>query len=178
MNVKLVFVFALILAYSGHAQDDRLDEKIDEVTYAWDLEADKLATYDGLLHLCRDAEYRTEIFELLDKIHHYDTVLYNVLIILDKTENDKEIKKTIKQIKKFEKSYNSQNFIHFMKKECEQAAEIEKHAEETKNEVGANSYSGQIYMLETELYKYVKHVTNKVDQIRKHVHHLSSHYQN
>ena len=181
MRIKL-FVFSLITYLSVGAQqegdNERLDEKIDKITYAWDLEADKLSSYDGLQTLCTDESYRMEIFALLNDIHHYDTVLYNVLIKLSKKNHDKEIEKTLKDIKKFEEEYDTKSFIHFMNEECKAMLDIEKHAEETKNDVGSNSYSGQIYLLETELYKYVKHVTDRVDKIRQHVHHLSKHYEN
>ena len=154
----------------------RLDDKIDEITYDWDLEADKLSSYEGLQELCFDEAYRMKILKLLDDIHHYDTVLYNVLTKLSRTNDDKEIKKTLKDIKKFETEYDSKSFIHFMNGECKAMNEIEKSSDKTANDVGINSYSGQVYLLETELYKYVKHVTARVDKIRLHVHHLSKHY--
>lgn len=157
-------------------EQERLDDKIDEITYDWDLEADKLSSYEGLQELCFDEEYRKKILKLLDDIHHYDTVLYNVLTKLSRTNDDKEIKKTLKDIKKFETEYDSKSFIHFMNGECKAMNEIEKNSEETANDVGINSYSGQVYLLETELFKYVKHVTARVDKIRLHVHHLSKHY--
>ena len=158
--------------------DERLDDKIDQITYDWDLEADKLSSYEGLQNLCTDETYRQKIFSLLNDIHHYDTVLYGVLIKLQKTSKDKEIVKALKDIKKFEKEYNTKSFIHFMNEECKVLIDIEKHADDTRNEVGYTSYSGQVYLLETELFRYVKHVTDRVDKIRKHVHHISTHYQN
>lgn len=156
--------------------EERLDERIDKVTYSWDLEADKLATYEGLISVCGDKEYETKVVSLLNEIHHLDSVLYGVLLKISKTSTDKEVKKTLKDIKKFEEDYGTKNFIHFMSQECIAASEIEKNAKDTRNEVGQNSYSGQVYILETELFKYVKHVTQRVDKIRLHVHHLSSHY--
>ncbi|WP_436516271.1 hypothetical protein [Ekhidna sp. To15] len=178
--MKSILVSALmIVSVSLLAQEEdekRLDEKIDEITYDWDLEADKLSSYEGLQELCTDEDYRTRILTLLDDIHHYDTVLYNVLTKLSRTSDDKEIKKTLKDIKKFESEYDSKSFIHFMNEECKVMLEIEKKSEETANDVGINSYSGQVYLLETELFKYVKHVTARVDKIRLHVHHLSKHY--
>lgn len=169
-------LIALSLASFAQEEEGRLDDRIDEITYDWDLEADKLATYDGLLHVCGDQAYRAEIVGLLNSIHHLDSVLYNVLLDLSKRSDDKEIKKTLKDIKKFEEEYDTKSFIHFMREECEAAKEIERHADETRNQVGQNSYSGQVYVLETELFRYVKHVTQRVDKIRLHVHHLSSHY--
>lgn len=175
--MKLILIsFIAFIPFSILAQGDRLDDKIDQVTYDWDLEADKLSTYSGLQQICSDAEYRAKILSLLDEIHHYDTVLYGVLVKVSKTSSDKEVKKTLKDIKKFEEEYNTKNFVHFMNEECHAMREIEKDAAVTANDVGINSYSGQVYLLETELFKYVKHVTSKVDKIRQHVHHLSKHY--
>jgi hypothetical protein len=175
--MKTIFLSSLfLLSMSIYSQEERLDEKIDEITYDWDLEADKLSTYAGLQELCTDEEYRVRILTLLDKIHHYDTVLYGILVKLSRTSDDREVKKTLKDIKKFEDEYNTQSFVHFMNEECKVMRDIERNSEETSNDVGINSYSGQVYLLETELYKYVKHVTARVDKIREHVHHLSKHY--
>ena len=175
--MKYIWLPLLLVNFNLLAQEEgRLDDRIDEVTYDWDLEADKLATYDGLLYVCSDEDYRQKVIKLLNDIHHLDSVLYGVLIDVSKHSSDKEVKKTLKDIRKFEEDYNTKNFIHFMSQECKAAAEIEKNAEKTKNQVGQNSYSGQIYILETELFRYVKHVTQRVDKIRLHVHHLSAHY--
>ncbi len=178
----LIFGFLSIAAIHSFAQEssseERLDEKIDQLTYAWDLEADKLSSYEGLQNLCADEKYRLEIFDLLREIHHYDTVLYDVLLKLSQRSKDREIKKTLHDIKKFEREYDMRKFIHYMREECVAMLEIEKNAEDTRNEVGYSSYSSQVYLLETELIKYVKHVTKRVDKIRQHVHHLSGHYQN
>jgi hypothetical protein len=172
-------VFVLLISLCSFAQKDpgRLDERIDEVTYDWDLEASKLATYDGLLLVCSDDEYRGKIIQLLNDIHHLDSVLYDVLVKVSRTSSDKEIKKTLKDIQKFEEEYDTKDFVHFMSGECKAAREIEKSAALTKNDVGHNSYSGSVYVLETELFRYVHHVTQRVDKIRQHVHHLSSHYE-
>ena len=172
------FLFSATLGLAQDSEEGRLDEKIDEITYAWDLEADKLSSYEGLSNLCVDEEYRLEIFALLKEIHHYDSILYDVLVKLSQRSNDREINKTLKDIRKFEAEYDTKEFIHFMLEECKALLEIEKNAEDTKNQVGYESYSSQVYMLETELYKYVKQVTKSVDKIRQHIHHISKHYTN
>jgi len=176
----VVQILFILLTATLFAQEEavRLDDKVDELTYRWDLEADKLSSYEGLTNLCSDEEYRLEIFQLLRDIHHYDTILLNVLTDLSKRNHNKEISRTLRDIKKFEREYDMKKFIHFMSEECKAMLAIEKDAEDTRNEVGYTSYSSQVYMLETELYKYVKHVTDRVDKIRQHVHHLSKHYQN
>ena len=175
MSFSLTLVTTSIFSQE---EEGRLDDKIDELTYRWDLEADKLSSYEGLTNLCADDSYRHRIFSLLRDIHHYDTILYDVLTDLSKKKHSKEVNKTLRDIKKFEEEYDMRSFIHFMSEECKAMIDIEKNAENTRNEVGYTSYSSQVYLLETELYKYVKHVTHRVDKIREHVHHLSRHYQN
>lgn len=177
LTALLSFISFSLLSQEVNSEE-RLDEKIDQITYDWDLEADKLATYEGLGFICTNEEYRKTILSLLDDIHHYDTLLYGTLIKLSKTRNDREVKRSLKDIKKFEDEYNTKSFIHFMNEECHAMREIEKNSADTRNEVGQNSYSGQVYILETELIKYVHHVTARVDKIRQHVHHLSIHYKN
>ena len=178
MKSFLIVLFGVLLSINVFSQDveERIDEKVDQITYDWDLEADKLATYEGLGSICTDEVYRTKILNLMSDIHHYDTVLYRILTKLSKRSKDKEIKRSLRDIARFEEKYNPKNFAHFMGQECDAFKDIESHADDLRNEVGQYSYSGQVYILETELSKYVKHVTSSVDRIRQHVHHLSNHY--
>ncbi len=178
-NVRnILFGIVLIGCGSTFAQEEkeRLDDKIDELTYKWDLEADKLASYGGLYYLCSDKAYRSEIFTLLSDIHHYDTILYDILIDLSGRNDDKEIQRTLRDIEKFENQYDTENFIEFMREECKAMFAIEKNSDDTRNEVGITSYSGQVYLLENELFKFVKQATNRVDKIREHIHHLNVDY--
>lgn len=174
MKKVLFTVIAFTLFFCAMAQDatETLGQKIDELTYQWDEEAVGLNNYPGLSRFCTSAEYRGEIITLLQDIHHYDSVLYNRLSTAARFNNDHEIKSTLKEIEKFEGDYDMKSFIHFLHEECELRNEIEHNAEELKNDIGANSYDGQIYIIETELNKYIKHITKRVDNIRKHVHHL------
>jgi len=178
LKLVLFITASNLFTFSQAQEKQRLDEKIDEITYKWDLEADKLTSYESLIHLCQDSEYRNNIFDLLHEINHYDTVLYDVISKLSRTSDDREIKKTLKEIKKLEAYFSPVDFVQFMKQECHEAGEIEKNVDKTKNQVGYESYSSKAYMLEVELYKYVKNITKRVDRIRKHVHHLSGHYEN
>lgn len=180
MKILISSILTILCSLQLFAQEpkERIDDKIDQITYDWDLEADKLATYEGLGKICNDEDYRKSILSLLDEIHHYDTLLYGILVKISRTNNDREVKRSLKDIKKFEEEYNTKSFVHFMNQECHAMREIEKNADETRNDVGQNSYSGQVYILETELLKYVHHVTARVDKIRQHVHQLSNHYKN
>jgi hypothetical protein len=180
MKIFIVSLFTTLSTFLlfGQEEQERVDEKVDRITYDWDLEADKLASYDGLGAICTDNEYRTKILNLMSDIHHYDTILFGILTKLSKRSDDHEIKKSLKDIARFEEKYNPKNFALFMNQECQAFKDLEKNAADLRNEVGQNSYSGQVYILETELAKYVRHVTASVDRIRQHVHHLSAHYGN
>ncbi|MEQ8474439.1 MAG: hypothetical protein RIC35_24795 [Marinoscillum sp.] len=169
---KLIGGLLLIMSTSIYAQENTLGSAIDDLTYKWDGEARNLNSYEGLSKFCDDKEYRVEIIDLLNEIHHYDSVLYDRLVAAQRFKKDKEIEKTLDEIAKFEKKYSMQTFIHFLHEECISRNEIEKHSDESRNDIGANSYDGQIYIIETELNKFIKHITKRVDHLRKHVHHM------
>ncbi|MEQ9303245.1 MAG: hypothetical protein RJQ14_04960 [Marinoscillum sp.] len=161
-----------LLSINIFAQEASLGSAIDELTYKWDTEAKNLNSYEGLSKFCDDTEYRLEVIGVLHEIHHYDSILYNRLVTASRFNKDKEIEKTLDEITKFEKKYSMKQFIHFLHEECISRNAIEKESKESRNDIGANSYDGQIYIIETELNKYIKHITKRVDHLRKHVHHL------
>lgn len=164
---------ALLFSISSFAQEsESLSLEIDHVTYNWDLYADSLNSYEGLNKFCNDVNFRTEIIDVLNGIHHFDSVLYGKLKAAYRYNKDKEIEKTLKEISEFESDYSMKLFLNFLRSECTTVKDLEKHKEELKKDVGENSYDGQIYILETELNKFVKHITKRVDNLRDHVHHL------
>lgn len=172
MKKSLIVSVFTILSLTAFGQSETLGQKIDELTYEWDSRSEELNSYDGLKKFCSDLEYRTDFVELLHEIHHYDSVLYQRLLKASRISDDKKISKAIKDIEKFEEGYSMRKFIHFLHQECKDQKEIEKNAEDLKSEIGSESYSGQIYILEIELNKYIKHITQRVDHIRNHAHHL------
>lgn len=174
---KIVFTYLFVYIMGGFAlaQDqtkESLGKKIDELTYDWDLKADELDNYEGLTRFCLNAPYRTEILTLLKDLHHYDSVLYERLSKAARFSHDREIKKTIKDIEEFEAEYDMKSLVHFLHEECDRRKDIEHNADVLKGGIGSDSYDGQIYLIETELNKFIKHITKRVDNIRKHVHHL------
>jgi len=173
MKQSIVFLFTLTLSISAYSQDDNtLGQTIDELTYQWDMEAKGLNNYQGLTDFCVNKEYRLGMIGLLNDIHHYDSVLYDRAVKAQRFKKSKEIDKLLKDISKFEEKYSMKSLIHFLHDECNARKAIEKDSDESKNDFGSNSYDGQIYIVETELNKFVKHITKRVDHIRKHVHHL------
>lgn len=176
MKKFIISAIFLHLMMSGWAQEanneESLGKTIEELTLQWDKEADKLNNYNSLHQFCLAAEYRNEIITLLNNIHHYDSVLYDRLSKAARFNKDREIQKTLTEIETFEKEYDMQTFLHFLHNECIAVKEIEKSAKETRNDIGEYSYDSQVYRVETELNKFIKQITKRMDHIRKHVHHL------
>lgn len=172
---KLSLIVALcLMTLSGWAQDEEesLGKKIEELTTSWDNASVALNSYEGLSKFCVSPEYRQEIIDLLNGIHHYDSVLYDRLVKLARHSNNKEVTQTLKDIEKLEQEYDMKSFLHFLHEECVRRSDLEKHAATLKNDIGENSLDGQIYLIETELNKYIKHITKAIDNIRVHTQHL------
>ena len=109
---------------------------------------------------------------MLKEIHHYDSVLLDRLNRASRFSKDKKITKVLKDIAAFEEDYSMNEFIAFLFDECQGIQEIEKNREDLEDEIGQESYDGKRYIIETELAKYIHHITKRVDVIRDHVHHL------
>lgn len=172
MKKVVILAIAAITFFSAQAQEETLGQKITSLTFDWDLMSSGLNNYEGLSKFCKDQSYRREVITLLEDIHHYDSVLYDRLIKASRVSSDKEIKKAIGDIKKFEAEYSMKKFIHFLHDECKSRSELEKNSDESKGSMGENSYDGQIYLIEIELNKYIKQISKRVDHIKKHVEHL------
>ena len=145
-----------------------LGAKIEELTTKWDEEAEGLSTYKGLTQFCLKADYRGEMIETLKGIHHYDSVLYEEISKKARFGGNNEMKKTLKDIAKLEDGYSIHDFLVFLQEECNARKAIEKNARKT----GKNKDS-EAYILETELGKYVKQITKRIDVVREHVHHFN-----
>lgn len=171
---KLILMLAIVVSVSAMSQETKesLGKKIDELTYAWDLESDNLDDYEGMSKFCFEEQYRFEVITMLKDIHHYDSVLLERLQRASRFSHDKEIAKTLKDIEKFEKQYSMKEFIAFLYDECQGISEIERNREDLEDEIGQESYDGRILVIETELAKYIHHITKRVDAVRDHVHHL------
>ncbi len=168
MKRIIVLLVLATLVIKASAQEN-VGEKIEELTLAWDGEADKLATYEGLTEFCTVEPYRNRMIETLRGIHHYDSVLYDVISKKARYGGgDAEMKKTLKDIEKFETDFSIKEFLVFLHEECNARNDIERNAKKT----GENK-DAEAYVLETELNKYVKNITKRIDILREHVHHLN-----
>lgn len=164
--VSLLFIGSLISAQEK--SDTEVAKTIDNLRYAWDDEALNLETYKGLGEFCGNSQYRKRIINMLDDIHHYDTLLYGIVIRKFNANSDPEAKATIDDIETLEVDYTTKSFRRFIHKECNTYNEIE-------NNLGAEGgaeYKKEVKGLEDELKKYVVAITKRIDVIDEHVHHL------
>ncbi|WP_421871216.1 hypothetical protein [Marinoscillum sp.] len=151
-----------------------IEQEFDRLTYRWQTISDELITYSGLGDFCASPDFRKETVEVLSTVHHLDSLVLDMM--LDPTSglevSSREFKKTLKDIYEFEEEYGVRAFIDFLKESCLTRNDLEANTEALKGEVGAYSYDGQVMMLETRLTKYIKHLTNKIESIDEHVHHI------
>ncbi len=163
------FILSFIVSICALAQtDSEVAKTIDDLRYAWDEEAIKLESYEGLGNFCGESTYRKKIINMLDEIHHYDTLLYGIVTRKFNTTQDAEAKATIEDIETLEVDYTTLAFKRFVHKECNTYNEIE-------NNLGAakgKEYEKEVKALEEELIKYVDAITKRIDIIDEHVHHL------
>ncbi len=167
----LTIIFLFAASFSTYAQDEDIDivAIIDDLTVKWDKQADDLGRYSGMKYYCTSEIYRDKTIGLLDKIHHYDTLLFR--IVSEKYENtkDKEAQATLKEILTVETEYTTPNFKSFLKEECDRFAEIE----ENYSKESGSPYYKEIEKLEKELSKYIENITKRIDLIDEHIHHLN-----
>lgn len=170
-NLTFLFVLLLALTFRSYAQEsnEELVATLDELTADWDREAANLKTYDGLKQFCKTQTYRYKITGLLKDIHHYDSVLYKVVTAKFEANRNELAAATLADIKKLESEYTTKAFLKFEHNECRTFNNIEQYYKNNKESKG---YKKEVKAIEKELSKYVKTVTNQIDLIDEHSHHL------
>ncbi len=164
---NLAIILLIFCSVAVHAQDENIVAIVDDLTMKWDKQAETLQKYTGLRYYCTAEVYRTNTTELLDEIHHYDTLLYGIVTRKYADSKDKEAEATLKDIITVEADYTTKSFKEFLQKECDGYTEIE---ENYKNK--GSKYYKEIEKLEKELSKYVITITQRIDLIDEHIHHL------
>lgn len=158
----------IVTCLFAQSQESEIAKTIDKLTVKWDKNAIDLETYEGLGKFCSESAYRKQIIELLDEIHHYDTLLYGIVSRKFDASQDAEAKATIEDINTLEADYTTSSFKKFIHQECNTYNEIEKNL----GSKGGKEYEKEVKNLEKELIKYVVEVTKRIDLIDEHMHHL------
>ena len=76
-----LLILSLFLSRVTQAQEISLGQQIDDITYQWDIEEVEMETYDGLQAFCSSKEYRKGKIDLLNEIHHLDSILYKRALV-------------------------------------------------------------------------------------------------
>lgn len=168
MKYLIPFCFLFTCLTSVAQEEENIVEIIDELTLKWDTEALTLKTYKGLQAYCSTRPYRDKTIKLLDQIHHYDTLLYGIVSRKYQSSKDEEADATLKDIETLEVEYTTKNFKRFIHRECNGVNEIEQNF----GRAGGEEYNREVKKLEKELAKYVESITNRIDIIDEHIHHL------
>ncbi|WP_420581535.1 hypothetical protein [Reichenbachiella sp.] len=165
-----LLLFVVINSYYLSAQKSTEDIIfiVDELRTTWDIEALKMEKYDGMREYCHSKTYRNKVLDILNQIHHYDTTLYYTVTDKYDISSDPEAKETLEDIMTLETVYTNPNFVAFLKKECEKVIHIEKNM--AKKDSGG--FDKDILALEEELIEYIDAVTERVDLVDEHIHHL------
>ncbi len=161
-----LLIFICVPAFSQ--EDENIVQIVDELTLKWDEQALELRTYKGLQAYCSTRPYRDRTIKLLDKIHHYDTLLYGIVSRKYERKKDSEAEATLEDIEKLESDYTTKNFKAFIHRECNGVNEIERNF----GREGGAQYEKEVKKLEKELSKYVESITTRIDIIDEHIHHL------
>lgn len=170
-HISILTLLLIGLSYTAQAQSESEDitKIIDELTVKWDKEAVNLEKYEGLKEYCQNRSYRVEMVKLLNKIHHYDTVLYQTVKAKFDVDSNPEAKATLDDIEHVEEKYTTKNFLDFLHQECNQFNDIEKNY----GKKGGNKYLKETASLEAEATKYIEVITQRIDLIDEHMHHLT-----
>jgi len=172
LALALAAAFMFHAVEARQAQNESLVNTFDDLTNRWYLVSSEMKTYDGLKKYCNDPSYREDIMNVLAEIHHYDSLLYERVSLKARFDSGHEIKKVLHQIEQFEEKYSAASFSSTLRLECSEQRQVERHASETRNDIGSASYDNQVVVLEAHLNKYVNHITRLMDHIKEHLHHL------
>ncbi len=172
----LGLIFALIcMAQTAHSQDNEpisIEKEYDKLTAEWLKISGQMKTYQGLATYCKDAEYRTHSVHVLELLHHYDSLVLDLLndpTVAGQIDH-KEQHKTLKDIEKFEEKYSIKEFIGLLKESCKTRRDLEKNKKDLVKESGMYSYDGQILVLETQIRKFLNHIDKRIITIDDHLH--------
>lgn len=169
MRFRRFIILLLFLSISSlQAQDKDITQIIDELTLQWDETADKMRTYQGMKDYCHNSNYRYVTIALLKDIHHQDSILYNIVSTKFDKNGDKEAKATLDDIVLLEKNYTTKSFLKFLHKDCGRVNEIENNFARK----GGSKYEKEQKILESELENYIRAITQQIDIVDKHIHHL------
>lgn len=179
--VTLLFVCGALTPSALYAQRAHKQVKIDpkeavrlfdKVAIEWLELSDELGTYAGLGEYCKNKEYKNYVMDVLDELHHYDTLIYQVLSEKALERSNHELKVTLHEIEKVEDVFKPRNFKRKLNEDCKLRRSLERSYDDIKNDIGMESYDGKNLILENDIYTYMHKISHLVKLIEKHIHHI------
>lgn len=177
MKLRLLLVYpALLISGLLQAQtpDVFVEDTYNRLTDKWLMISREMQNYSGLTKFCDDAEFREMALGTLKSIHHYDSLILDLLKdpTLKLSVSHQEYKETVKDFEKLETEYGAKAFLQVIKESCVTMRELEKDKEKLKRQSGVYSYDGQIMNLENYLMGYLNHLDKKVVKMKDHIHNI------
>lgn len=164
--MRYVLLSVLLVSFKlTYAQEEPLVPKLDLLRNNWDQKAIEMSGFEGLSRYCTESSFRIEITDLLNEIHHYDSLLYKVVLEKYKSRNNAEVLSAKKAIEKLEVDYKTGSFQQFLRKECAKYNEAEQNK-------AFGTYDKDKKSIEKELNNYVEAVTKQIDLVDEYAHHL------
>ncbi len=175
--MKLILLFLLFTIqhalFAYNTNDPYLiEKKVLTLSSSLHLEMMALSEYRNLKRFCNDDLYRQSIFTLLNQMHRYHDLLEQDLLANNYPHSKGTIKKILKHMENLDEKYHSEEFLNFFREQCSFASKIEKNSDHYRAGFSTHSYGAKVYAQEVVMYRYMKQLTKKVKNIKKHVEHF------
>lgn len=171
----IINLFFTNFLFAQEENPQKIIEYFEKISKQWHTFNLELENFEGFKKYCGNKTYKSLINEIIRKVHHYDSIILKKINDPAYEMNQKERAKILKEVNMFETKYSMLKFLKTVKRECRERREIEHDKKNTKRDFADNSYDGQKIILESELYKYSRQITKRIDHINKYLHHLELH---
>lgn len=171
-TLLLFFLFFSQIVVAQNYDDISVERNYDELTEQWVSLSDEMKHYHGLGQFCNNEAYRDQVITVLQKIHHYDSLVLDIIndptYMLDISQKD--YKQTRKELDKIETDFSIKAFISVLRESCITRRELESEKDQLKLQLGVYSFDGQVLILETGISKYLNHLDKHLISMRDHIH--------
>lgn len=171
---KFIGLALLTVSLIAPAQEVNIEETYEELTLEWLEVSGAIQGYSGLSEFCVTPDFRTYAVDILERLHHYDSVVMDFLrdpqaeVMIGQAEYDK----VLKEIGKFESKYDIRSFISFLQESCITRNQLEKNRKDLVHANGADSFDGQVLILVTDISKFLRHIDKRIVSIDEHLHRI------
>ena len=171
-----VLMIGMLIPVGMYGQSlEEVEKNYSLLTEEWLKISYQLKSYEGLAAYCKDPANKKYTSHVLSSLHHYDSVLLLLMDDPSLTLDQKEYKKTVKEIEGFEAKYSMKRTNEMLSETCIERRSLERDKSDLEKDIGIYSYDGQVLNLETMLQRYLHHIDKKVVMIEEHLHMIQPH---